>query len=320
MYHPLVVDPTTSAAVAPTVPTLPANAVVGLWFTTNAERLRLNGTNLAANNCVDGLGSSIFGHFAYCNAVNYFVAAESGSASPLLTAQDGGTCITTHDFAVVDKDQSDTVYTTYLITANGQIAQNTAANRNAFPGFQIAVNGDDTPYVNEMFQQLGCNQLSATSLTELGQSAQALALDELQADWLQPSPQSIIPDFNPQVTVNGVINVQKRNLYRAGVGQNQSLSGDQRTWCHNYATVAPQRFVKLQTIATSAESPDPTTSSNLFTFCCNKFTGSFQELNCSSLLGIPNPVTLVTQPGGMVTGCSIQLGGAGTDASIVVPT
>jgi len=44
IYNPLVIDKGTQPAVAPTVPTLPPNAVVALWFGFNGNNLKLQGS------------------------------------------------------------------------------------------------------------------------------------------------------------------------------------------------------------------------------------------------------------------------------------
>src|SRR5581483_3659740 len=139
VYSPLLIDQGTQPAVAPTVPTVPANAVVGIWFGFNGTNLTLQGVQgpntLAQGQCVNGLNGSIFGQFAYCNAPNFFGAVNQGIARGLVkvpalaTAKDGMPCPTTRDFSVVDQDQSDNVQTQYLANANGQIAQLTAANK-----------------------------------------------------------------------------------------------------------------------------------------------------------------------------------------------
>src|ERR1700753_3462979 len=58
VYNPLVVDAGTQPAIAPTAPTLPANAVVGLWFGYNGDALTLQGAHgntLNQGKCVNGL-------------------------------------------------------------------------------------------------------------------------------------------------------------------------------------------------------------------------------------------------------------------------
>src|SRR5579871_3692444 len=95
VYSPLVIDQGTQPAVAPTVPTLPASAVVGIWFGFNGTNLTLQGVQgpntLAQGQCVNGLNGSIFGQFAYCNAPNFFGAVNQGIANGLVKVPALGT-------------------------------------------------------------------------------------------------------------------------------------------------------------------------------------------------------------------------------------
>jgi len=136
IYSPLVINngmEEGTGFIAPVVPTLPANAVVGIWFGSNALTLTLTGTT---QGCVNGDGNSIFGQFAYCNAPAFFSAAQTAIAAGLLTIPPVGTasiatgqaCPSTRDFRVVDMDQSDNVDSTYLLINGKVLAQNTAAN------------------------------------------------------------------------------------------------------------------------------------------------------------------------------------------------
>ncbi len=84
IYSPLVIDQGTQPAVVPTAPTLPADAVVGLWFGFNGTNLTLQGAQantLTNAKCVNGLTGSIFGQFAYCNAVELLSCCQSGIAA-----------------------------------------------------------------------------------------------------------------------------------------------------------------------------------------------------------------------------------------------
>jgi hypothetical protein len=138
VYNPLVINQDQNVAgvdfIAPVVPTLPANAVVGIWFGSNAVTLTLAGTT---NGCVNGDGNSIFGQFAYCNAPEFFTAAETAVSAGLLKIPAPGSttkaatvqpCPVVRDFRVVDMDQSDNVDSTYLLINGTVLAQNTAAN------------------------------------------------------------------------------------------------------------------------------------------------------------------------------------------------
>jgi hypothetical protein len=68
LYHPLVVNKGDVAGknfIAPVVPTLPANAIVALWFGTNGGSLTLTGPGVQQGMCTNGLPQngavSIFG-------------------------------------------------------------------------------------------------------------------------------------------------------------------------------------------------------------------------------------------------------------------
>ncbi|MGH3247416.1 MAG: hypothetical protein ACRDOI_14585, partial [Trebonia sp.] len=79
VYNPLVITQGTTAAVAPTVPTLPANAVVTIDFGFNGKDLFQVGatpTTLAEANCVNGQAGSVFGQVSFCNGINFFRAVR----------------------------------------------------------------------------------------------------------------------------------------------------------------------------------------------------------------------------------------------------
>src|SRR5437899_1680079 len=129
IYSPLVIDKGSKPAAAPVVPKLPDYAVVALWFGYNGNNLTLQaaGDELEDNKCVQGLAQ-----FAYCNAPAFFGAAHKAihhgllHVPPLGFGKDGQPCPSVRSFAVADQDQSDNLPTTYLITPNGLLAQNTA--------------------------------------------------------------------------------------------------------------------------------------------------------------------------------------------------
>jgi len=142
VYNPLVINQGNAVAgkdfITPVMPTLPANAVVGIWFGSNAVTVTLAGDT---NGCVNGLGDSVLGQFAYCNAPQFFTAAQKAIAAGLLKVPSPGKiakgnsigtqCPTVRDFRVVDMDQSDNVDSTYLLINGNQLAQNTPANAKA---------------------------------------------------------------------------------------------------------------------------------------------------------------------------------------------
>jgi hypothetical protein len=138
IYNPLVINQDQDVEgvdfIAPVVPTLPPNAVVGIFFGSNANTLTLTGDT---NTCVNGDGNSIFGQFAYCNTPAFFSAAYEAVQNGLLTIPPPGSttkastvqpCPVTRDFRMVDMDQSDNVDSTYLLINGTTLAQNTPAN------------------------------------------------------------------------------------------------------------------------------------------------------------------------------------------------
>ncbi|OLB64481.1 MAG: hypothetical protein AUI10_10940 [Actinobacteria bacterium 13_2_20CM_2_72_6] len=142
VYHPLVTDGERRPAADPVTPKLPAGAVVGIWFGYNGDTLTLRGANrstLTGAKCVNGLGRSLFGQYAYCNAVAWFQAANAAITAKKLvvpatgTGKDGLPCPTVRDFSVVDQDMSDNVVSSYLIVGDGRTAPNTADNRKPPP-------------------------------------------------------------------------------------------------------------------------------------------------------------------------------------------
>jgi hypothetical protein len=231
VYNPLIIDKGTQPAVVPTAPTLPAGAVVALWFGFNANNLLLQGAHAGTLNqahCVNGLGQSLFTQMAYCNAVAFFAAANQGIVAhrvhvPALgKAKDGETCPTVRDFSVVDQDQSDNVQTEYLALANGQIAQFNAANQKALANATLIANPSDNRLLtNFVGPALGCNEWLAPDLADNGNPVPALALDELQASADQQAPIGLVPLNDPMTTVgaNNTPSLAKTNLYRVGVDQ-----------------------------------------------------------------------------------------------------
>ncbi|WP_205862668.1 hypothetical protein [Planosporangium thailandense] len=327
VYNPLVIDAGQVPAVAPVVPRLPPNAVVGLWFGFNGTNLTLRDANgsLAAGRCVNGLGDSIFGQFAYCNAPAFFQAANSAinagmlTVPPLGTAKDGNPCPTTRDFSVVDQDQSDNVTSTYLIAGNSA-AQNTAANRARLRGVaKVQVNGSDNLLVDAFIDRaLGCTPFQAPDLADNGAMTTSLALNELQAAADQGGQVALVPPTNPMVMVGRRVSIDKTNLYRLGVDQppidlNQlGVNADQKgaranrvaadvagalgqQYCQNMVDIQSQRVQLDRNIDSQVTSPDRAAATNLFTFLAQRLNKSFTQLGCQRLLRTRNPVKVVTR-------------------------
>jgi hypothetical protein len=326
IYNPLVVDQGTQPAAAPVVPNLPAGAIVALWFGFNGNNLTLQNKqgSLRAGNCVNGVKGSIFGQFAYCNAQAFFRAANQAiradrlTPPPLGMAKDGQICPTVRDFSVVDQDQSDNVTTTYLVTANGQTAQMTAANAAALQQAQTQANGSDNRLLDVALDgALGCTPWMAADLADPGHMVPALPLNELQAATQQRAPVALVPDRDPMVLVNNRPNQRKLIAYRTGVDQlvrlgrlmQQNLfSANTRNYCVHLRAIAPARMLLDAPLTMGRPSPDPATAISLLTFLEQRFVTTYEAngLNCMQLLNQPDPITVMTNDNGVAVNGTIN--------------
>jgi len=327
VYNPLVIDIGSQPAAAPVVPTLPSNAIIGLWFGTNGDSLTLlnNRGSLSEGNCVNGARDSIFGQFAYCNAVSFFAAANSLIQNGKITvprlgqANDGYKCPTTRDFFIIDQDQSDNVVTSYLLVQTAAsisplVAQNTAANRLRFPSATVLDNGSDEGLVVAVDSALGCTPWKVKDLADPSNTVASLPFNELFAQYRQQSPVALVPLGDPMcLTNNGGPDLNKVNIYRVGVSQviaNNARQASTKVYCQNFGSVFPQRMMDstTQTLLSAQASPDPATGTNLFTFLAARFATSFSadELNCTGILGVPSPVTVTVDDNGVATGVNFN--------------
>ena len=325
IYNPLVITDGTTPAVAPVVPVLPANAIVAIWFGYNGDNLTLAGassTALASASCVNGEpGGDNFGQVAYCNAPAFFTAAfalqQAGKLSPpvppLGSARDGQPCPTVRNFAVVDQDPSDNVTSTYLVTSDGHLAQNTAANVAALAGATVLANGSDNRLVAAALDgALGCTPYKAPDLADPGHTTTAQPLNEIAAQVNQAAPIALVEPGDPMTLTAGAPNLDKQNLYRAGVGQPVEPSAsqaatDEVTWCNDLLQIQPARIKLDQRFTSAAASPDPAAGSNLFTFLAQRFNFTWgpNGLDCATLIKKPSPITLTIDANGVCTGATI---------------
>jgi hypothetical protein len=325
IYNPLVIDQGTQPAAQPVVPQLPANGVVGLWFGFNGNNLTLQGSNgsLRQGRCVNGVNGSIFGQFAYCNAPAFFRAARQAMQAGQLTppalgmANDGQPCPSVRDFGVVDMDQSDNVVTTYLVTANGQTAQMTAANMAALQNVQPQTNASDNRLLAVALDgALGCTPWMAPDLASPGQMLPALPLNELQAAAQQAAPIALVPAGDPMVLNNNQPDLNKINAYRRGVDQKpaQNLgAASTTTYCNNLLAIGPARLQLDMQLTKGRPSPDPAAANSLFTFLAQRFVATFgaNGLNCMGLLNKPDPVTVMNDGNGVAINATINANGNG---------
>jgi hypothetical protein len=329
IYHPLVIDKGTRPAVAPVVPTLPANATVALWIGFNGNNLTLTSADpdtLSDANCVNGLPGSIFTQVSYCNAPAFFSAANNAAINgnlqvpALATAKDGQTCPTIRSFSVVDQDQSDNVDTLYLATSRGTIAQKTKANTALLKGATTLLNpGDNSLLSYFVAPAIGCTTWLMPSLDDPGQMVPSQAVNELQGHLLQKTPVARVPGGDPMVEFAGHPDLSKDNLYRLGMDQPQATSRTFQTapYCREMLRALPKMALD-QKLESNFPPIAPAAANNTFTFLAQRWVASWQLLNCQALINIAAPITLTTDANtGVVTAAKINTATLNSDIASV---
>jgi len=335
VYNPLVITGGTQPAANPVPPRIPRGGVVAIMFGFNGTNLLLTGTgnSLQQGNCVNGLGGSLFSQVAYCNSPAFYQAADRAIARGVLkipglaTGNDGQPCPTVRDFAVVDQDQSDNVVTTYLLTADGRTAQDSARNTAALNGASPINNGSDNALVNKfMDPALGCTPFQFHDKTaQTGMSGSQIT-DELLAAADQRAPIAVIPLNDPMALVNGQYSTAKTDAFRVGVDQPALGTGpDQNAstpanYCKHMMQVGMRRIQQDQQQFSNFATPVPDTGNNLFTFMAARLSGSFDNLGCGALLNAPNPVNLTLDANGVATAATFSPLAIGTLPGGVQPS
>jgi hypothetical protein len=318
VYNPLVIDAGTQPAAAPQAPTIARGSSVIIDFGFNGTNLVLTGAGARQGGCVDALGQSVFGQVAACGAVNFYNAANAAIARGTLkvpaagNATDGQACQTARDFALIDQDQSDNVISQYLLTANGQVAQATAANKTALAGAQLITNGSDMALLAEFVDPAnGCTPFMAPDATNPNGAAGSQALNELSARVNQKGTIALVPTNDEMTLVGGNMSVAKTNAYRSLVDQPLLGGGTSATavaasYCQNMENIQAARN-QLDMAADSAfGSPVADVGNNLATFLGNRLAMSFTNLNCGDF-GLTNASTPTLDGNGVATAVTYNL-------------
>ena len=305
VYNPLVVTAGTTAAATPTAPTIARGSQVIIDVGFNGTNLVLQGRGARRGNCVDALGQSVIGQVSACNAVGFYRLANFEIATGRLqvpaagTASDGQPCLTTRSFAIVDQDQSDNVITSYLINANGQTAQNTAANAGALAGAQTLVNGSDDKLLAAFVDPAtGCTPFTAPDMTDPAGASASQALNELSAMVNQKGTIAAVPPNDEMTLVGGAFSIAKTNVYRSLVDQpllpaNTNAAQVAMDYCQNLVNMAPARNQLDMTREAGVGSPVPAVGNDLATFLGNRLAMSFANLGCTTFgLTVPVKVTV----------------------------
>jgi hypothetical protein len=318
IYDPLVITAGTTPAAAPVAPTIPAGSAVIIDVGSNGNNLVLEGRGARQGHCVDALGQSVIGQVSACNAVNFYRAANAAMANGTLTvpaagtAADGQPCETVRSFALIDQDQSDNVITTYLINANGQTAQDTAANANALAGATPIANGSDDRLLADFVDPAnGCTAYSAANTTDAVGTSGSQALNELSARVNQTGTIAVVPVNDEMTLVNSAFSIAKTNVYRSLVDQpllagNTDPNAVAADYCQNMVNIAPARNQLDATRDTAFASPVPATGVSLASFLGARLAASFGVLGCANF-GLTDPVSATVNGAGAATAVAYNL-------------
>jgi hypothetical protein len=332
VYNPLVITEGTQPAAAPVRPVLARGAVVAIMFGFNGDNLLLTGTghSLRQGRCINGAGQSLFTQVAYCNSPAFYRAANRDIARGVLqipalgTGNDGQACPTVRGFDVVDQDQSDNVVTTYLMNAQGQTAQDSAANVTGLTGATAINNGSDNALVNKfMDPALGCTPYEFRDMTAAAGKSGSQITDEMLAAADQAAPVALVPLNDPMTQVNGAQSRLKTNLFRLGVDQPMVGWGQRAdtpaNYCKHMMQVGMARAAQDEKQFGAFTTPVPDEGNNLFTFMAARLAASWGNLGCGALLNAPDPVNLTLDANGVATAATFSPLAIGTLPGGVAP-
>ena len=343
VYNPLVITAGTTPAVTPARPTIPFGSVVIIDVGFNGNNLVLQGRGARQGACVDALGQSLIGQVSACNAVNFYRVANAAIAEGVLTvpalgtASDGQPCESSRSFALIDQDQSDNVVSHYLINANGQTEQNTAANAGAGTGTTTLLsNGSDDALLSLFVDPAnGCTPFTAPDTTNAAGTSPSQALNELSARVNATGTIAVVPPNDEMTLVGGAMSIAKTNVYRSLVDQpllaaNQDPAAVAQAFCQNMVNIAPARNQLDLTKDTNFGTPVAAVGSNLGSFLGARLAASFGVLGCANF-GLTDPVTATVNGAGVATAVTYNVaqqkatpaaaaGGAGGAGGTASPT
>ena len=332
VYDPLVVTQGTRPAVRPSVPKIPANAVVTIDFGFNGKDLLPVGATpatLADANCVNGQAGSLFGQASFCNGINFFNAVKKDEREGLLKVPSPGTsdkivpsggdigtgqvCPVTRNFELAGQDPGDNVTTEYLLNPlTGQTAQDTTSSAGNIAGATLLFSRSDNTLLDQFLDPvLGCTPFEAPDLANNDQPASSQALDEILAGAYQPKIAALVPE-SARVVLNGDagFDAAKTDLYRAELGQapisNQTNKiSDPEMYCQNLVDIQTPFLAANQTLLSTGQSPVTAVGGNLLTFMANDLNMSFTSLGCQHFR-LTNPVTLIRNGAGVAVAATFN--------------
>jgi hypothetical protein len=308
VYNPLIITQGTRPAVWPTAPRIPRGSQVILDFGFNGTNLLLTGPGAfqKSSGCVDALGQSVIGQVSACNAVAFYKLANSEVAKGTLkvpalgTATDGQPCQTTRDFALIDQDQSDNIYSQYLLDGRGRTAQATARNKARVNNATLLTNGSDNALLGYFVDPAnGCKPFTTNDPTSVSGTQSSQALDELSAKINQKGHIALIPTNDPMTLVGGNASIAKTNMYRSLVDMpllaaNTDPAQVAASYCMNMVNIAPAHDQLDAATDAGTASPVPDVGDSLATFIGNRLSMSFGNLGCDAF-GLTDPVSVTAE-------------------------
>jgi hypothetical protein len=335
VYDPLVVTQGIRPAVRPSVPRIPADAVVTIDFGFNGKDLFQVGatpTTLADADCVNGQVGSPFGQVSFCNGINFFNAVAKDERKGLLKVPSPGTsdqiipsggdmgtgqsCPVTRNFEVAGQDPGDDVTTEYVLNPlTGQTAQDTTSNAGNIAGATLLLSRSDNTLLDlSLDPLLGCTPFRAPDLANNDQPTTSLALDEILSGAHQPKIAALVPESDKVVlTGNGEFDTAKTNMFREELGQapisNQNnKTSDPEMYCRNIVDIQTPFLAANQKLLATGQSPVMAVGDNLLTFMAAELNLSFTNLGCQQFR-LTNPVTLTRNGAGVAVAATFNASG-----------
>jgi hypothetical protein len=335
VYDPLVVTQGIRPAVRPSVPRIPADAVVTIDFGFNGKDLFQVGatpTTLADADCVNGQVGSPFGQVSFCNGINFFNAVAKDERKGLLKVPSPGTsdqiipsggdmgtgqsCPVTRNFEVAGQDPGDDVTTEYVLNPlTGQTAQDTTSNAGNIAGATLLLSRSDNTLLDlSLDPLLGCTPFRAPDLANNDQPTTSLALDEILSGAHQPKIAALVPESDKVVlTGNGEFDAAKTNMFREELGQapisNQNnKTSDPEMYCRNIVDIQTPFLAANQKLLATGQSPVMAVGDNLLTFMAAELNLSFTNLGCQQFR-LTNPVTLTRNGAGVAVAATFNASG-----------
>jgi hypothetical protein len=299
IYHPLIVNGFQQVEIKPEVPIFSNNSVVGLWFSSNS--LSFSFINIYET-CVDGLGPvDKFNYFSHCNADIFFSEIFKYNITiPKLEEE----CPSIRSFSFINEYQSYKTLSSYLLTNELKVAQNTQKNRDRLKNIiTIVENTDDGNklLVDYIHTALECNTFKVFDNTE-NILKSSLALNEIQTT-IRTYDFAYISEMNPMVKYNK----EKLKLYRLGLNQPiDYYKINPKKYCLMLAEETEMFLYKNYNIFSVYKTPDPYIASNLLSFMGLRFVNAWNNLNCFLYTQIESPITVNYNDNNIVVSVNIN--------------